>query len=111
MPLENQLILAAHHVHVRQRQADITRANPCDVLALALLVQFVRRSVDDDEKLGAVGARELGRLRLPDVLANQHSDPESLAIDHRGLRAGLEIALLVEDLIVGELGLPVDRPR
>ena len=36
-------------------------------------------------------------------------DPETLAVDHRRLRPGLEIALLVEDLVVGQLGLAMDR--
>ncbi len=105
---EYQLILPAHHVHVGKRQTDITCPDPRDVLALTLLVQFVWRGIDHDEKLGTVGAGELGRLRLPDVLADEHADPEALAVHYGGLRSRLEIALLVEHLVVGELRLAVD---
>ena len=57
-----------------------------DVLAIALLVQLVRRGVEHHEHLRAGRARQLRRLRLPDVLADQDADAEAAELDHRGLR-------------------------
>src|SRR5215472_4757259 len=51
---------------------------------------------------------QLHRRRLPDVLAYEEPGSEAAAVDDRRLVAGVEVALLVEHLVVGELGLAMD---
>src|SRR6185437_15705615 len=94
--VEHQLVLSADHVDVRDGQSNVEHARTDHRLALALLVALVRGSVDDDEQLRPIGSRELGGLRLPDVLADEQAHPKALAVHHRRLSASVEVALLVE---------------
>ena len=72
--VEHQFVLAAEHVHVHHRQAQVAHAAAHDVFAIRLLVQLVRRGIQHHEHLGAGGARQLRGLRLPDVLAHQDAE-------------------------------------
>ena len=59
----------------------------------------------------APGEREIGRRRprLPDVLADGRADERLAAAHEHELPPGLEVAVLVEDAVVGEELLAVDR--
>jgi hypothetical protein len=103
--VEHQLVLTAQQVHVHHGQSQVAHAAPDDVLAIALLVDFEGRGVQHHEHLGAGGFRQLRGLGLPDVLADQDADAKTAEIHHRRLAARLEIALLVEDLVVGQAAL------
>ena len=70
-------------------------------------MQVVGRRVEHQQDLGALGSRELRRLRLPKILADEHADAEAAKIHHRGLRARGEPSLLVEHAVVGQTGLAV----
>src|SRR5207244_2632483 len=50
-----------------------------------------------------------GRARLPDVLADGQTDAMAAEVDHTPAGAGLEVSLLVEDAVVGQIDLPVGR--
>src|ERR1700722_14426231 len=78
-----------------------------DLFALALLVNLVGRGVADDQKLSTRGARHLRSLRTPDVLAHEQPDSQTLALDHRWLCAGAEVALLIEHFVIRQLALSV----
>src|SRR5256885_10636514 len=49
---------------------------PYTTLFRSLLVDLVRRGVDDQQQLRAVGARQLRGFGLPDVLAHQERSEE-----------------------------------
>ncbi len=70
-------------------------------------MQFIGRGVEHQQDLGALGSRELRRLRLPKILTDEHADAEAAEIHHRGLRARGEPSLLVEHPIVRQTGLAV----
>ena len=59
----------------------------------------------------APGQRLVGQRRpgLPDVLADRQADGHAVDLDRRPARAGLEVAQLVEDAVVGQVQLAVDR--
>src|SRR5262249_20963548 len=107
--VEDQLILPAQQIDIGEGQTDITHTPPRNVLALALLVDFIGRSVDDDQQLGTVGAGELRRLRLPDIFADQESYAKPSAIHDGRLTSGVKVALFIKDLVVGQLGLAMNR--
>ena len=49
--VEHQFVLAAEHVHVHDRQAEILRRSAAhDVFAIALLVELVRRGIEHHEQ-------------------------------------------------------------
>ena len=50
-----------------------------------------------------------GRAGLPDVLAHGQPDALPAELDRRARGAGLEVAPLVEDAVVGQVHLAVDR--
>src|SRR5262249_26229489 len=104
--IEYQLVLPANHVDICYWQADVNGASTRNGFALPLLVDLVRRCVDHDQQFGPVGARELCSFRLPDVLAYQQAATKPLYVNHRGLGTCMKVALFVEDLVVGQLGLP-----
>src|SRR5207253_3228778 len=80
------------------------------LLALAALAGLVRRGgeVQDDSR---ARQRLLGERRagLPDVLADREPYGNAVHVDRRRARAALEVADLVEDSVVGQVDLAVDR--
>ncbi len=79
-------------------------------LALGALAGVVGGGGDVDDQRRA-GERLLagGRAGLPDVLADGQPDAVPADVDHRAAASGLEVALLVEDAVVGQVDLAVDR--
>jgi hypothetical protein len=95
-------------VHVEQRQLGFLHARAHSLVALGLLRAIERRSVDRDEQFRA---RRLGlgrRLRKPEILADGDRELASLELEDAGAIAGVEVALLVEHAVVGQLLLEVD---
>ncbi len=76
---------------------------------MARLAAIVRRGVHHQNQLGTRIRRVGGGLGLPDVLADEHADAHALDDEDPGGFAMLEIALLVEDRVVGQRLLVV-RP-
>src|ERR1700733_4948162 len=103
--VKHELILPADAMHVHDRQAHIEEARAHHRFSLALLVNLVRRGVDDDEELRSGRTRKLRSLGRPDVLAHEQPDAKAVVIDHRRLCARVKVALLVKHLVVRQLGL------
>jgi hypothetical protein len=69
----------------------------------------VGRAVDVDDDIGAGVSERLGRaFRVPDVLADAHADLGAGDGEELDLIAGAEVALLIEDAVVGQELLVVD---
>ena len=111
MAVEDELVLTADEVAEREIRSSLSRARVDEhLLALLGLADVERRRREVDEQLRA-REREVGRRRprLPDVLADREphgrlSDPE----EHELAPCG-EVAVLVEDAVVREEVLAVDR--
>src|SRR3954469_21140158 len=108
--VEHELVLAADHVAEQDDRRVVAGALDQHALALERLAGVVRRGRQVHDPLPA---RERlgrgGRARLPDVLADRQADRHAVQLDQRGLRARLEVARLVEDAVVGQEHLAVDR--
>ncbi len=106
--VEHELVLAADHVDVGERAAGLARASGAQREPDVVLVALVRRAVDDDEQTGAGGAHLRDRSAvLPEVLADGEGDVDAVDAHDRGARAGDEVAVLVEDAVVGQVVLGV----
>src|SRR5690606_7255463 len=101
---------AAHLVDVDERAGGVRRPGGQHALALGQAVGVVRRGVDVDHQLGpAVGLGGDGPAGVEGVLADGHADPHAGHLDERrGGLAGGEVALFVEDRVVGQVALVVD---
>ena len=70
---------------------------------------MVGGAVDVHDDPGAGRGLEVGRAVLePDVLADVDADGGVVYVEDWGVGAGEEIALFVEDTVVGEMDLVVD---
>ncbi len=98
--IEHQLVLPADEVRVDERQPGLPRARGEVRLALRLLALLVGRGVQRDHELRARGAHARGHVRMPDVLADERRDAYAADLYHDRRRAGVEVALLVEHLVV-----------
>ena len=108
--VEHQLVLPADLVHVRDRDLVVGGAGGEHALALARLARVERRGVDVDDHLGAVERGVVGgAVGVPDVLAHRDRHLDTADEEARRLAAGMEVALLVEDPVVGEAVLAVAR--
>jgi hypothetical protein len=110
MPVENELVRRADGVDERDEADVVAGAGLEHLLALALLAHVERRRRDVDDQLRA-GECEVGRgrARLPDVLAHGRAEKHVAVLEQEQVAAGSEVAMLVEDAVVGEEALPVDR--
>ena len=77
--------------------------------ALAAVVGRARGVGDQRRAFGDLGRG--GRALHPAVLADGEPDPGAGDVDRRRLGAGDEVALLVEDRVVGQAVLAVDGPH
>ena len=107
--VEDELVLAADEVAEDEREAVVARSRREHLLAALRLADVERRRGEVDEQLGSGGGEVGGGARLPDVLADGHADAQPAERHHEPLGARLEVALLVEDAVVREEALPVDR--
>ncbi len=110
VPVEDELVLAADEVAEGEERAGV--ASPRDEHLLAVLglphVERRRGQVDDELRAreGEVGGR---RARLPDVLADRDADRSLTHAQKHEVAALGEVAVLVEDAVVREEVLAVDR--
>jgi hypothetical protein len=109
--VEDQLVLAAGDVHVDDRQAGLGIALAQHRLAPGELARVVGRAVDRQQHLRPRGGRAARRLGTPEVLADGDAELDALHLHHAGLRARLEVALLVEHAVVRQGLLAVDDGR
>ena len=106
--VEHQLVLAAHGVHEHHRGEIVHRALHDHPLPVAAVSAAVGGRGDVHEHLSAgqrLGHR--GRARLPDVLAHGNANGHAVQVERDGLGPALEVAVLVEDPVVGEIHLAV----
>ena len=107
--VEDQLVLAADQRAERKRGEVVAGALLEHRLALGGLAGLVRGGGEVDDDLGArqrlVDERPVGD---PVVLADRQPDRDAVDLDDRRLDAGLEVADLVEDAVVGQAHLAVD---
>ena len=109
VPVEHELVLASDERAERDHGEVVASALDEHPLALEPLADVVRGRGDVDQDGGA-GERLIGsgRSGLPDVFADGQPDGQVADRDQRPLRSRLEVALLVEDAVVGQDHLPVD---
>ncbi len=89
------------------RQSRFLHTGTDDPLAQVFLVEVVRRGVGDQHNLRA-GGLGIGRGRgVPGVFADDDAEARAVHFEHKGLGAGLKVALLVKDLVVGQFKLVV----
>ena len=109
VPVEDELVLAADGVAEDERAAVVPRPRREHLLALRVLADVERRRGEVDEDLRAcLGALDGGRAGLPDVLADRQSESRLAVLEQHDVRAGLEVALLVEHAVVRQQPLAVD---
>ena len=108
--VEDQLVLAADHVAVRDEARVVARPHAQHLLALAVLADVERRGGDVEHDLRA-GERQVGRRRagLPDVLADRRARDDVAEAEQQQVVARGEVAVLVEDAVVRQEALAVDR--
>ena len=109
VPVEDELVLPADRVAQRDTNTALSCPRGEDGLALLGSPDVERRGGEVDDELGTRGG-ELGRRRPgnPHVLADRDPDLRACHVDERELVAGSEVALLVEDAVVGQV--PLLRP-
>ena len=108
--VEDQFVVAAHLIHVHDRQTEAAGHRGEDLAAQRPLTLVVGRSVDGDDDAGA-GVREFIHrvppvqrpfpelLVVPGVLADGEGNGQAADFDHRLLFGGTEVARLVEDVV------------
>ena len=107
--IEDELVLAADQVAERDRHAVGTSPlgeHPLPVGALAAQIGRARRV--EDQARPTFDLERGGRAGLPEVLADGEPERDPVDDRDRGLAAGLEVANLVKDPVVGEPVLAVD---
>ena len=111
--VEDDLVLPAGHVRIKQRQAERARGLGHARLALGNFAEVKRRCVDDAQHLRAGGTCRTARLVEPGVFADKKAEAQTLHIEHdRALpriAPRCEVTPLVEHLIVRQFALAVRR--
>ena len=110
--VEDELVLAADEVQVRRTARPcLPRARREIRLALRLLALLERRGIEREHEIARRRARApRGDVGVPDVLADDRRDPHAVrARPRRTPSPGLEVALLVEHLVVRQPLLAVVR--
>ena len=106
--VENQLVLAADEVDIGKWAARLPGAPPDQVAAYVVLVALVRAGVDHRQQAGVrLGSRGDRPAVLPQVFTDGNRDVDAADAQHVQFVAGLEIAVLVEDPVVGQVMLRV----
>ncbi len=108
--VEDQLVLAADGVDEGDEAEVVAGADAQHLLPLALLAEVERRGREVGDELGPrerqVGGRRPG---LPDVLAHRRADEHVAELEQQAVVPRREVAVLVEDAVVGQEALAVDR--
>ncbi len=108
--VEDELVLAADEVAEREVGARVPGARDEHLLPLLRLAHVERRGREIDDELRA-GESEIGcrRPRLPEVLADGGRNVDLAQADEQEIASLGEVAVLVEDAVVREEVLAVDR--
>ena len=109
VPIEDEFILAADHVQVSHEAPVVRGARGQHFLPEPPLAHRVGRGVDVHDEVRAAQQRlHVSRpLRIPDVLADANAEGDAIQREDRVALAGLEVAVLIEDAVVGEEHLVV----
>ena len=107
--VERQLVLAADHVEIDERQSAFDDARNGDALANGELVALVRRGVGDQQDLAAGLEDAFDRVGTPDVLADRHADAHAAKCDRPRRRPGRKHPLFVKYAVVGQVDLEAHR--
>src|SRR5262249_29625988 len=105
--VEHELVLAADAIDIDHRQARLPHPRGDDLAAQRLLPRVIGRSVGNDDDLGARLARAPRGTGKPDVLADDDAHAHTGDVDQTRLASRLEVALLVENGVVGQLAFAV----
>ena len=106
-PVEDQLVLPTHEVDVGDGDPVLPGPAHDDLLALGLLPHVVGRGVQVQDEARACGDRLAHRRLRPDVLADRQPHRQPVEVEDAGRGALAEVALLVEDAVVGQALLVV----
>jgi hypothetical protein len=108
--VEHELVLAAHHVHVRDRRTGAPRSLPQHRRTLRDLALVEGGRIDVDDHLCPCVALRDERAGLgPRVLADAHPDDAFVGVQQPVTASLAEVTLLVEDPVVRETLLVIDR--
>ena len=107
--VEDELVLSADEVAEREEAGVVASAGDQHLLTLLGFADVERRRREVDEQLRS-GKREIGcrRAGLPDVLADRRPDQYVAEAEEEQVAPPREVAMLVENAVVGEIPLPVD---
>ena len=109
--IEHELILSAEQIDVDHRQAAVFDAFAYDFFTAILIIERIRGAIDDSNELCTGSCSRFRRTRLPDVFADQKRGANPVQLDDACFVSSTEIALLVEDLVVGEFLLAIVGER
>ena len=107
--VEHELVLAADHVEIDERQPAFDDPFDRHVLAHHELVALIRRRVRHEQNFAACFENALHRIGAPNVLADWNADPHAAKDDRSGRRARGEDPFLVEDAVIGQINLEAHR--
>ena len=110
VPVEQQLVLTADRIAEDERHAVVLRPRRQHRFAILGLAHVERRCGEVDDELRSCGRKVGGGLGLPDVLADRETDLQLPEHEHEALLAGVEVPRLVEDAVVRQQPLAVQRP-
>lgn len=107
--VEDQFVLTSNHVGVGDIYVVVGGASGQHVLPELALASVVWGGVDVDDYLGASLSLHRGWAQgVPDVLTDVDSYMYAVDDEDWALVAGLEVSVLVEDTVVGEVHFVVD---
>ena len=107
--IKHQLILPAHLIDVDDRDAGIRRTLAHNFIASLQLRHVIGRGVQHQQHLCAgIACGNRGGL-LPHVLANVDAQAHALMLEHARRITGVEVAHLVEHLVVRQQRLQIRR--
>ncbi len=107
--VEDQFVLAADQVGVDGRNAGGSDPVAEHLRPLVMLFQVAGRGIEHQHQLGARPGCQFEGAGLPDVGADVDAAAHAAERDDARLPAGVEITLLVEDLVVRQADLAVHR--
>ena len=105
--VKQQFVLPARPMRIQNRHAAFVNAGAHHVVAGFEFLEIVRRCVGNDDQRRTCHFCGSHRFREPDILTYQHGDFYAFVLEHKWLVPGVEVALLVKYLIVGQTLLQV----
>ncbi|GBD11923.1 hypothetical protein HRbin23_01606 [bacterium HR23] len=108
-PVKDQFVLPTHGVHIGDEEEVIAGTGGQHLLPEEALPHVVGGAVDvHDDLCPCLPLDGGGAHRIPDVLADIHADGGAVDDEDGALPPGAEVAVLVEDAVVGQVNLVVD---